>query len=181
LVETKKKGPDRARPRTSTPLGGLYRGVTEATTGSIVRVAFEPDGIPSEFKTYAQWVIHRNKEPYDPCTGRRASVTDSRTWSTFPEALEAYESGRWDGLGFVFSTGDPYTGIDLDACRNPQSGQIDEWAAKIIDAFPNAYKEVSLSGCGVHLIVRGKAPNRKRAGLEVYAAERYFVITGVAL
>jgi putative DNA primase/helicase len=113
--------------------------------------------------------------------GRRASTTDSRTWTTFAEALETFKSGRWDGLGFVFSSGDPFFGIDLDNCRDPETGTLEEWASKILDAFPNAYKEVSPSGSGVHIIARGKAPSRKRGNLEVYCLARYFRLTGVAL
>lgn len=129
----------------------------------------EPTGIATDLKPYAHWVVHLDKEPYDPKTGRRASTTDSRTWATFPEALKAFESGGWEGIGFVFSSGDPFIGIDLDNCRDPETGDLKEWAAKVCAAFVDAYKEVSPSGRGVHIIARGKAPNRKRVTIRKLA------------
>ncbi len=155
--------------------------MTGSATVSPIRVALEPDGIAGELKTFSHWVVHRDKEPYNPKTDRRASATDSRTWSTFEETLEAFEAGGWDGVGFVFSSGDPFTGIDVDNCRDPETGLIEAWAWRILEAFPNAYKEVSPSGRGVHLGARGKAPSRKRGEVEIYASERYFRLTGVRL
>lgn len=139
-----------------------------------------PENVPDELKTYDHWVVHLDKEPYDPKTSKRASTTDSRTWATFAEALEAYETGQWHGVGFVFSSGDPFVGIDLDDCRD-DAGMLAEWAEKIVEAFPNAYKEISPSGRGIHIIARGKAPGHKRGSLEIYCLARYFRITGVAL
>jgi primase-polymerase (primpol)-like protein len=81
----------------------------------------------------------------------------------------------------VFSSGDPIIGIDLDNCRDPETGDLKEWAAKVCATFANAYKEVSPSGGGVHIIARGKTPNRKRGDLEIYSSARYFRITGRAL
>jgi putative DNA primase/helicase len=80
----------------------------------------------------------------------------------------------------VFSTGDPYAGADLDDCRNPETGELEEWAAKIVQDL-DGYAEVSPSGKGVHIIVRGKAPNKKRGKVEAYSSERYFTMTGQVL
>jgi putative DNA primase/helicase len=139
------------------------------------------ENIPAELKSFGHWIVHRDKKPYDAKTGQPASTTDSRTWATFLDALEAFQSGRWDGLGFVFSSGDPFFGIDLDNCRDPESGRLEGWAETILSAFPNAYREASPSERGVHIIARGKGPNRKRSQLEVYSSERYFRVTGAAL
>jgi primase-polymerase (primpol)-like protein len=102
------------------------------------------------------------------------------TWRPFDEAVAALRTGRYDGLGFVLSSGDPYAGIDLDNCRNPKTGELEEWAAEIIRGL-GGYAEVSPSGKGVHVIVRGKAPNKRRGRVEAYSSERYFTITGVVL
>jgi primase-polymerase (primpol)-like protein len=78
------------------------------------RVAYcDSEAIPKELKRRPQWVVHREKIPYSPKTGRRASSTDLLTWGTFFEALEALNSGEYDGVGFVFCSADPYSGIDL--------------------------------------------------------------------
>ena len=143
------------------------------------------ENVPEEMRQYAHWVMYRIEErngdltkiPYSPNTGRFASTTDSRTWATFSEALEAFESGRYDGIGFVFSSGDPFAGVDLDNCRNPVTGELEEWAAKIVTAL-GGYAEASPSGTGVHIIVRGKAPNRKRGRVEAYSERRFFTVTG---
>ena len=78
------------------------------------------ESIPEELRVRPQWVVWKavghkpDKVPYSARTGRKASSTDLLTWGTFQEALQAYENGEYDGVGFVFSSADPYTGIDLD-------------------------------------------------------------------
>jgi putative DNA primase/helicase len=147
-----------------------------------------PDGIPEELKARPQWVNWRLEErngdftkvPYTPHTGRRASSTDLLTWGTFDEALAALQNGNYDGIGFVFSSGDPYCGVDLDGCRNPKTGELTAWAKEIVD-YLDGYAEVSPSGRGVHVIVRGKTPSRRRGAIEVYSSERFFTMTGQAL
>ena len=48
---------------------------------------------------------------------------------------------------------DPYVGIDLDDCRNPETGEIAAWAQEIIDRF-DSYTEVSPTGTGVRILIR---------------------------
>src|SRR5207244_12523629 len=63
------------------------------------------------------------------------------------DALPILQDG-FAGVGFVFSSDDPYTGVDLDKCRNPETGQIEEWAQGIIEQL-DSYTESSQSGTGV--------------------------------
>jgi hypothetical protein len=76
----------------------------------------------------------------------------------------------------------PYVGIDLDKCRNAATGQVEEWARAVIREL-NSYTEVSPSGTGVHILVRGELPpGRNRAGrVEMYSKARYFTMTGKRL
>jgi putative DNA primase/helicase len=140
------------------------------------------ESIPEELKARPQWVVWHavgeklGKVPFAARTGRKASSTDLMTWSTFEEALEAYEQGTYDGLGFVFSSGDPYTGVDLDTCVN-EKGEIAGWALKIVRYF-DSYTELSVSGSGLHIIIRGDMPNRRKGKVEMYSSKRFFVITG---
>lgn len=141
------------------------------------------DAIPAELRALSQWVTWKHetrddkptKVPYsalDP--DRRASTTDSQTWATFDEALAAAEWLELDGVGFVFTTGDPYCGIDLDAGL-PASDR-----GAIMSAL-DSYTETSVSGTGAHVIVRATLPPdaRNRKGpFEVYDRSRYFVVTG---
>jgi primase-polymerase (primpol)-like protein len=144
--------------------------------------------IPEEMRQYRNWVVWKLEErdgdltkmPYIAGGVGRASSTDSRTWRPFEEAVQALDTGRYSGVGFVFSSGDPFTGIDLDKCRDPVSGELEAWAEKIVEEF-GGYAEVSQSGTGVHIIVRGKGPNKKRGKVEGYSSERYFAMTGVTL
>lgn len=146
------------------------------------------ENIPEELRRRRQWVVWRleqrrgeeTKVPYIAGGVGKAVTTDLTTWRTFEEAVQALRTGRYDGVGFVFSSGDPYAGIDLDDCRNPETGELEEWAAEIVRDL-NGYAEASQSGKGVHIIVRGKAPNKRRGSVESYSSERYFVMTGRVL
>nr|BDD44594.1 hypothetical protein 1 [Flavobacteriaceae bacterium] len=90
------------------------------------------------------------------------------------------------GVGFVFTSNDPYCGIDLDDCRDAETGDITPWAQEIIDTIAS-YSEVSPSGTGVKIFVRGeKAGTGRRKGyksgeVEVYSKSRYFTVTGERL
>jgi len=113
-------------------------------------------------------------------TGARASSTDPVTWRSFEAAARVFLVGGYDGVGFVFSSGDPYAGVDLDNCRDPESAALDAWASELV-ATLDGYTEVSPSGTGVHVIVRGAAPNRQDGRIEAYSSGRYFTVTGRAI
>lgn len=146
----------------------------------------QPDGIPEELKLRPQWVNWKyawdgkkwTKHPHNPRKRRKASSTDLLTWSTFPEVLEAYKAEKYNGIGFMFCSGDPYVGVDLDACVDPDTGQISPWATQIVEGL-DSYAELSPSGEGIHIIVKGKVPSPvKRTRIEIYSIERYFTMTG---
>src|SRR5215208_8243609 len=116
------------------------------------------ENVPEELTARPQWVVWSavgdkpDKVPYSVRSGGKASTTDLMTWGTFGEALEACESGEYAGVGFVFSSGDPYTGIDLDDCV-AEDGEIALWALEIARYF-DSYTELSATGSGLHIIVR---------------------------
>jgi hypothetical protein len=91
------------------------------------------------------------------------------------------------GVGFVFTQGDPMTGVDLDNCCNPETGEIHPAAQAIISEL-NSYTEVSPSGTGVKIFLKssGSPGPRHRAKydggeIEVYSDGRYFTVTGAFL
>src|SRR2546430_143251 len=95
------------------------------------------DNLPEELKARPQWVVwkyedhgkpKRDKIPYDPRTGQRAKSNSSQTWGTFAEAAAVFLRGGFDGVGFVFASGGGLVGVDLDGCRDPQTGQLEAWA-----------------------------------------------------
>ena len=149
------------------------------------------DQIPSELQAYDQWVVWRRefecgrvcKVPYRARSPqRRASVNDPGTWSSFKDAVLSSQRRAFDGVGFVFSKTDPFVGVDLDHCRNPESGEIHPWAAEIVKSL-DSYSEVSPSKTGVHILVQGKLPKgpRRIASIEMYDTGRYFCVTGAHL
>jgi putative DNA primase/helicase len=113
-------------------------------------------------------------------TGARASSTDPATWRGFDAAARVFLVGAYDGVGFMFSPGDPYAGVDLDDCRDPESAVLEPWASELV-ATLEGYAEVSPSGTGVHVIVRGAAPNKQDGRVEAYSSGRYFTVTGRAI
>jgi primase-polymerase (primpol)-like protein len=127
----------------------------------------------------------QTKVPYIAGTNSRASSTDLMTWSSFEYAFAAYETGEppYDGVGFVFCSADPLTGIDLDGCRDPESGEISPWAQKIVADASEGYVEASPSGTGVHIIVKGRVRGGglRRGPIEMYSRDRFFTITGAVL
>ncbi len=151
------------------------------------------ENIPERLTERPQWVNWRLEErdgkktkvPYTPGTLRRASSTDLMTWRTFSEALAAYEAGEppYDGIGFMFCSADPFAGIDLDKCRNPETGKVAEWARKIISSVQEGHVEASPSGTGVHIIVEGtvRGGGMRKGKVEMYSQGRFFTITGRTL
>jgi Primase C terminal 2 (PriCT-2) len=146
------------------------------------------DNVPDELKTYPQWLVWKlvdagekkpRKLPYSACTGKLASVSDPATWCVYHRAVEVFEAGDYSGTGFMFTIDDPFVGIDLDHCRNPQTGQLEAWAGEIVERL-SSYTEASPSGTGVHIICRGTvlAGRCQQGTLEIYNSGRFFTITG---
>ena len=114
------------------------------------------DHVPTGIRSRASWCGWRNetrdgkptKVPINPHNGRRAKTNDLTTSSDYETALAAVEKYGLTGVGYVFSADDPFAGIDIDDCRDPETGVIAPWAQEIIDALPT-YWEVSPSGTGV--------------------------------
>jgi len=144
------------------------------------------ENIPEELKARPQWVVWKavgdkpDKIPYRARDGQKASTTDLLTWASFEEAYSAYERGAYAGVGFMFSSADPFTGIDLDKCVDPQTNQVATWAMEILRYF-DSYTEFSATGTGVHIIVKGEVPNRRKGNIEVYSSKRFFTVTGHVL
>ena len=136
------------------------------------------ENIPEELMALPQWVTWSgsvggngklSKIPINPNTGKLAKVNDSDTWGSFDEALSFYQDQGLQGIGFVFSDYDDYVGIDIDACIDPDTGAVDSPALQTIKQF-ESYTEISPSGKGVHILIKGKLPaGRRRMGnFEMY-------------
>ncbi len=163
------------------------------------------ENIPAELKSLPQWVNWcwlfdeelgkwtkplLNPKIFKPGKPYKASHSKPSTWGTYEKALENFQKfpDQIAGIGFVFSPSDPYAGVDLDDCRNPETGQISPFAMSII-AKLKSYTEVSPSQKGVKIIVKGSLPEYvseggakdERLKIEAYDMKRYFTITGQVL
>ena len=142
------------------------------------------ENIPDELKALPQWVVWRGVErngrttkPPRQIDGRPAKANDPRTWTTFENVLEAYEAGEADGIGFMFAPGGGLVGIDLDHCVG-EDGTVAPKAEAIVEAL-GGYTEYSVSGKGLHVIVRAELEKGHRSGpIEVYPHGRFFTMTG---
>jgi putative DNA primase/helicase len=151
------------------------------------------DSIPDTLKEHDRWVCWRyvrdkgehtwKKRPLSARTGAYVNVKDPATHATFAEAWAYYREHRVDGIGFVFVADDPFSGIDLDDCRDPKAGTLEPREGDLVREL-GTYAEVSPSGTGVKLFVFGKLPpgSRTRTGnVEVYSRDRFFAVTGAHL
>lgn len=142
-----------------------------------------------EFKAEPKWLVWRTEKrgktitkiPYS-ARGGTGSSTNPETWSSFAEASAV--ATRYDGLGFAITDG--HVLIDLDGCRDPKTGIIEEWAQFIVD-FLQCPTEISPSGTGLHVYAKSKnarsrrrmfsKAGEKKQGIEIYAGGRYSAIT----
>jgi len=147
------------------------------------------DNIPNELKRLNRWVLWKYLQIGDPedakfskvpltLGGKGASSTNPDTWTDFFSAREAYESGRFDGVGIVFDGTGSLTGIDIDDCLT--DGVLSERAKDIL-ANVEGYCEISPSGTGVKIFTLADCIDKyvdHKIGLEIYTKGRYFTITG---
>ena len=144
------------------------------------------------------------KVPYR-APGRRAQADNPQTWITC-SAAKALAAKIVNGLGggigvWLGELGDEAVliGVDLDTCRNPQTGSIEPWALEVIERF-DSYAEISPSNTGVKIfalcstaalaqvrqttgIKYGKSFARRNAAaehppaIELHVGSRYFAVT----
>ena len=147
--------------------------------------------LPSQLLKAKRWLVWRgpgkDRVPYYVSGRRRFGTLDSAAdvarLATFASAVKAFRTERFAGFGFALGPdGDAsWQGIDLDGMR--QDGKLVPEAESIV-AIADTYTEVSPSGEGVHLIGRGKplsSLTNDGTGVERYAAQRYFTMTGLSL
>ncbi len=147
--------------------------------------------IPQELRALKRWVCYRlvpdsekpDKKPAKvphQLNGALAKSNDLATWASFEEACSAVMTGKFDGISYALAAEDGFVCVDLDNARDPETGCPLEWADPIIRALAS-YTEVSPSGKGYHIFVRGaipKASHRKDSKVELYADVKIMATTG---
>lgn len=161
--------------------------------GASAQVEYVLEHAPAVLRQRPQWVcwtsITRDgkstKCPVSPRIGSNADSTNPTTWATFEEAVAAWRSNGYAGVGYVFTPDDPFCGIDLDDCIN-DDGNLVPGARAIVDEF-DSYTEVSPSGRGVKVFITGRKPegvgcrSKVISGfkeIEIYDRDRFFTVTG---
>lgn len=153
------------------------------------------DSIPQELRMLNQWVCanENSKVPMQANRPYPASSTNPATWASFEDALWAVEHGYYDYLGFVFND-NGIVGIDLDDAVYCEEIYVDlhktmsqkrpsDFAYEILKLC-RSYAEISKSGTGLHIFVKGDIPFKGKnnlAGVEIYKAARFFIMTGETL
>lgn len=143
------------------------------------------NSIPEELKAYPSWCVWKYEEigaakptkiPYSAHDGTMLSINNVHARSTFEQAVKAFETGNYSGIGFVLSEDDPFFVIDLDNTDGDK--EAIERQQKIFKEF-DTYSEISPSGQGLHLIGKGSvAAGRRRSFVEIYSSQRYITFTG---
>lgn len=149
--------------------------------------------IPEELKELKQWCVWKyekrngkqTKIPYDPKTYQNAKSNDKSTWADFQTARAAFQETDANGLGFFFQP--PYMGIDLDNIatdleRFKNGDHTDNLVSKFYHGL-GSYGEISPSGQGIHIILKGQVPGdtKRKGNVEMYDSGRFFTMTGDSL
>ena len=75
----------------------------------------------------------------------------------------------FSGIGFVFSEDTGIIGIDWDKVRDHKTG---EWNKDALDEIKScgSYAELSQSGAGAHVLIKGNIPGdrRRKGNIEMY-------------
>lgn len=147
--------------------------------------------IPADLRASSSWLVWKlgplnpktgkhSKLPCNHVTGIQNDKSDPSIWVSFDTAVSlAQNDPRFSGIGLLPMG--KIIGLDLDKCRNKETGEIDAWAKDWITRL-NSYSEVSPSGDGLHTWFLGEAPPKKmerKDGAEVYADKtQYLTVTG---
>lgn len=139
-----------------------------------------------------RWVWKDGKWDKPPLFG--ATVNNPESWLTFDNALTyAMPREDVDGVGFGMLTS-PFVAVDIDGCRDPATGQIAEFAQRVVDRL-SSYTEITVSGTGLRIIGTnggGSEPlhsntaldvdplgGKSGAGIELYRnCARYITVSG---
>ena len=153
--------------------------------------------IPQEAKERALWCLWKYEEregkqtkvPYRT-NGMRAASDNPETFTSFDQAVAAYQKGGYSGLGLGIFNG--FCAVDIDHCIDndaPGGSKLSGMAQDIIDTM-DSYTEVSPSGTGIRILFKAKGfpydkskyyINNQKRGLEVYiegATKKYVTVTG---
>lgn len=164
----------------------------------------------ANFAPASQWVAWRNevragnptKVPY-VAPNRKAEADDPSGWLTHDDAAKLAQeiaNGTGGSVGIELGgCGQTWlAGVDLDTCRNPQSGVLEPWAEEVLQRL-GSYAEISPSQTGVKVFFtvdpmeidplrelmgtkHGRLFKRAKGGrhppaIELHISNRFFAVT----
>ena len=152
--------------------------------------------VPNEIKAIHHWIHWKlehsegkeRKLPVDP-NGRKIDVHNPKNWLTYQQAVDLLNPKIHSGTGFVL-TDSGYTGIDIDNCLEIPNdfSSLKEWAKPLFDRIRGNYSEISPSGVGLKVWLKGDKPdwfNYTKLPIADGAIEihdrQYFTVTGNAI
>lgn len=163
-----------------------------------INPAVDANAIPQDLRDLPRWCCWQERDKGDgkkpdrpPINvtkgfqGRHvfAKANDPATWGTFEQAMAYLRehlqgSETPSGLSLALN-GDGLVGADLDHCRDPKTKTIAPWAQEIVKQLAT-YTEISPSGTGLRMFLRGKLPagGRHRGNVEVYDRDKFLTVTG---
>lgn len=150
------------------------------------------DFFPESLKSLPVWMLWRlepdakgkeTKVPYSALYRGRASSTNPNTWTVFNRARSELEGHPdfYKGIALGISNGLVF--VDIDHCVD-EEGHFSEIASDILGKCEDQFVELSQSGTGLHILMKGTIPrNFKNSsnGVEMYFQKRFVAMTGRAI
>ena len=124
-----------------------------------------------------------NKAPRHPNGGWLLSVKEPQRWATFDQVQQAYNNGRYDGIGMLLTSGSGVVGIDIDDWESLVAAYRDVFDTLEKFIQQGGYVEQSPSGAGLRAFVKGHllGIGQKSSGFEIYNDGRFLTVTGQQL
>lgn len=152
------------------------------------------DNQPQSLQQRPQWVVWKPTDdgqkiprygPHQPGNpNENAGWSKPENWLTFNQVVSWVSENSGYGLGFVLTEDDPFVLVDIDECRDSDTGELDTIAKDLID-HSGTWADVSVSGTGIHLLGRGEwdrewhmANLGDGASVEVYDSNRFAAMSG---
>ena len=148
---------------------------------------------PQQLQTLSQWILYRtvlnpergkwDKLPTSPNTGMNCSVKDGKQWLSFSDSLKAWQTNfpNLQGLGLCLASG--IVVVDLDNALDENKQPL-EWVLPILAIMPATFTEISQSGKGLHLFLKGVIGQRRNRWnlpsghhIELYEKDRFIAFT----
>ncbi len=133
-----------------------------------------------DLQQYILWkTIDGAKVPVNANAGK-IDPHDPAQWMQIDDAMRIAGERKLN-VGFVLTREDPYFVLDIDKCRNAETGVYDQIAVDWHNRLPGCPMEISVSGTGVHMW--GRTDSRltdtymnKADGIEIYTHSRFIAL-----